>query len=642
MLVLAILLSMPLESPAAKALAAKDRAFLAAHEAYAAGDRAKLARQAAQVKGHDLQFYVRFWELRLGLAEADPADVSTFLAANEGTVVAEQLRREWLRLLGKNGQWELFGRQRPMLVRDDAEVACYTLQMRRREEPGSVTPAALRPYWIAAKPLPAGCAAVADEMGLSGELTERDWRERFRLLIHANLMTEARRVLPRLPAGQAPAPALLDEATRDPAAFLAKGFMDPATAAGRETIIAAVLRLAKSDPLLAARHWKALPKDTVPSPDRQSVWALLAVQGAMSHLPEALDWFRETGEMPLSDEQLAWRARIALRQENWAEVKQAIERMSQTTRQDSAWVFWLGRANLALGAGEGGRALLGRIAGEHTFYGRLAAEELGMPMQLPPQAMPTPKEREAVAALPGLKRALQLNRFGLHNEAVQEWMWAIRGMDDRTLLAAAELARRNDLWDMAINTAEKTVAVHDFTLRFLAPYSDVLFRQASLRQIEQPLILGLVRQESRFNADAISSAGARGLMQLMPATARWVAGKLGIKGFQVSRVTQPEVNATLGAYYLRHVLDGFDGSPVLATAAYNAGPLRARRWLDTRPLEGAIYIETIPFSETRQYVKRVMTNAVYYAALLAGEARSLKASLGTVAPVGSLKTLITE
>ncbi|MFH0934954.1 MAG: lytic transglycosylase domain-containing protein, partial [Pseudomonadota bacterium] len=202
---------------------------------------------------------------------------------------------------------------------------------------------------------------------------------------------------------------------------------------------------------------------------------------------------------------------------------------------------------------------------------------------------------------------------------------------------AAELARRNELWDCAINTADRTVTMHDFTMRYLAPYSDVLSEQARTWKLDEPWVFGLVRQESRFIADARSSAGAMGLMQLLPSTARWVAKKSGMKGFHLSRVNLPKVNAELGAFYLRHLFDGLDGNLVLAATAYNAGPGRARRWRDAKPLEGAIYIETIPFEETRQYVKKVMANTVYYDALFGGEQRSLKSRMGTIGSVMSLK-----
>ena len=171
----------------------------------------------------------------------------------------------------------------------------------------------------------------------------------------------------------------------------------------------------------------------------------------------------------------------------------------------------------ALGAEEDGKALFGRIAGGDHFYGQLAAEELGMPLKMPPQASPpTQDELERVSALTGLQRALMLYRLGLRTEATAEWVWTVRAMDDRELLAAAELAHRNGIWDRAINTADKTVAVHDFTLRYPTHYRDVLSKQAQIRNLDEPWVFGLVRQESRFLAEAKSPVGASGLMQLLP------------------------------------------------------------------------------------------------------------------------------
>ena len=629
-----ILLAFPLAAFAAGETP-RDRAFLAARDAYLAGNRAALARHAEKIKGHVLEPYATYWRLRLGLEDADPFEIMDFLAKNTGTLLAEQLRRDWLRLLGKHGEWELFRQVHPELVKGDPEVACYALQARWRDFDDTVF-AEVDPFWNAPKAMPTGCAPLVEAMLRSGDLTPRDIRIRFRLLVQANLMTEAKQTAERLPEYQQGLQAeRIDGAVRAPAAFLERSGANLNTPAGRELAIAALVRLAQSDLPGALGHWNGKLRESFPREDQQYVWAMFATLGSRRFLPEAGDWFAKAGDVPLSDEQLAWRARNALRQENWSEVKTAIERMSPAAYQDPAWTYWLGRSLRALGAREEGQVLLGSIAGEHHFYGQLAAEELGMPLQIPPKAAPpTRKELAEIGAVPGLKRALALYQIGLRTEATQEWVWTVRTMDDRRLLAAADLARRNKIWDRVINTADRTVTAHDFTLRYLAPYQDVLSKQARARQVEESLILGLVRQESRFIADAKSSAGAAGLMQLLPSTARWVARKIGMKGFQASRVNRPEVNATLGTFYLKHVLDGCGGSPVLAAAAYNAGPGRARRWCGTRPLEGAIYIETIPFAETRQYVKKVMSNTVYYAALSGQEQRSLKSRLGTIGVAG--------
>jgi soluble lytic murein transglycosylase len=633
----AILIALPLAAAAAGG-ASQDKALLAARDAFLAGDRVKLARYAEKIGSHPLDSYVAFWRLRLQLEETDPGEVREFLTRNEGSVLAEQLRRDWLLVLGKNGQWEMFREASSAPVKPDPDVACYALQERWRRQDAAVF-AEVKPFFMAPQALPSGCAPVVDAMLFSGELTPRDLRDRFRLLVQANLMAEARRIAERLPSNQAPSGVQIENAATTPAKFLERTDGDLNTAAGRELALVALTRLARSDPRRASGFWNGSLWERFSPEDRQYAWGMLATSGARHHLPEAVEWFKKAGETPLSDEQLAWRARIALRQENWPEVKRAIEKMSPAAQDDAAWIYWLGRSLIALGAQEGGRALWDRISGEHHYYGRLAAEEMGQLLQIPKKAAtPTREEIAEVAALAGMQRALALYRLGLRTEALTEWLWTVRNMSDRALLAAAELAKVNGLWDRAINTAARTVAEHDFTLRYLAPHGPVLSEQARSRKLDESLVFGLVRQESRFIADAKSSAGASGLMQLMPSTAQWMARKIGMKGFNASRLEQPEVNATLGAYYLRHVLDGFGGNQVLAAAAYNAGPGRARRWCDVKPLEGAIYVETIPFVETRQYVKRVMENAIYYAAVMSGEQRSLKSCLGMIEGAVAVKT----
>jgi soluble lytic murein transglycosylase len=309
---------------------------------------------------------------------------------------------------------------------------------------------------------------------------------------------------------------------------------------------------------------------------------------------------------------------------------EAIDRMSVAAHQDHAWSYWYARALAATGRPEGARAYLLRVAGKPTFYGMLAAEQLGEAFAVPePFHQPGAGEVVRARATPGLARALELYRLNLRRDATREWAFTVRNLDDAPLLAAAELAREAGIYDRAINTAIRTTSMHNYRLRYLTPFREVFAAHARAHDLEEAWLLGLTRQESRFIVNARSVAGAQGLMQLMPATARWVAGKTGIADFRPARVIEPEINIALGSRYLKLVLDDL-GHPVLASAAYNAGPGRARRWRDVKPLEGAIYAETIPFNETRDYVKSVMANTVYYAAMLGMPHQPLKARLGVI------------
>ncbi len=307
--------------------------------------------------------------------------------------------------------------------------------------------------------------------------------------------------------------------------------------------------------------------------------------------------------------------------------------MTAKESSEPSWRYWKARALRAEGRREEAIELLKPLAAEFNFYGQLALEDLGGKIRVPATGYkPGADAIRAVAGNVGLRRALALYRLNLRAEANREWYWAIRAFDDRQLLAAAELALRNEIYDRAIYTADRTVALHDFKLRYLAPYREVLTAHTSQLELDEAWVYGLIRQESRFIADAKSRAGASGLMQLMPGTARWVAKKLGLKDWRWAHVTEVDTNVGLGTYYLKHVLDTLDGHPVLASAAYNAGPGRARAWRPENEIEGAVYAETIPFNETREYVKRVMANASYYALNFARQAQPLKQRMGIVTP----------
>lgn len=620
-----------------------DQAFLYARDAFRAGDTVKLARSAEALQaagGHVLEPWVAYWQLRLRLEERSPEEVRWFLTRNTGSLLAEQLRRDWLKVLGKRRDWPRYNEEAPQVVGEDPELTCFGLLSRATAGDTSAL-AEVKPLWLATKELPEGCAPLVDNLLSTGQWSATQVWERFRVLVEANQLASARRLLILLPRGDGPEARLLDRTIGSPLPILERANPDLGTRTRRELYIAAVLRVTRDDPKLAYSYWDPSVRSRYPAEDQAYVLGVIATAAARRHIPEASAWFAEIDpiDLPagsrLSDEQLAWRVRIALRQDNWRDVQAAIARMSAAGRADPTWVYWQGRALKAQARTPEERTaaqeLFARIAGEHHFYGRLAAEEIGQSVRVETSVNITPEEVASTAANAGLQRALALYRLDMRTEATREWNWSLRGMGDRALLAAARLARDNEIWDRAINTADRTVAQHDFSVRYLAPYREVLGSAARARALEEPLVLGLVRQESRFITKAKSTVGASGLMQLMPATAQWVARKMGMTDYSWAKAHEPQTNAALGTFYLRQVLDELDGQPVLAAAAYNAGPGRARKWRDARPLEGAIYAESIPFNETRDYVKKVMANTLYYSAVLGGESRSLKTRLGTIA-----------
>lgn len=605
-----------------------DDAFLAARDAARAGDARKLEQLAPRFQGHLLEPYVQYWRLKARLDKLEAAEIRGWLAANTDTPLSDYLRRDWLKQLGKNGQWESFGMDLPALVNEDLETTCYALQARARTDSTALREA--RPLWFVAQNLPQSCDPLFEELLRSQQLSTEDVWARLRLALEAGQTGLAGRVAESLPRGQGPDGRLLALIAGNPAGHLADNRIDVKSRGGREAAMFAVHRLARTSPQQAAAHWTRLaPRFS--EEERSYVWGMLAYFGAMRHDPDALDWFARASGM--SDLQLGWKVRAALRAQRWSEVLAAIDAMTAKEAQDPAWRYWKARALKNLGREAEAVALLKPLSAEYSFYGQLAQEDLGGAVQSPPAAYkPTEQDVAAIAERPGIRRALALFRLDVRLEAVREWLWAIRGLNDRQLLAAAEVARRNAVYDRAINTAERTLFEHDFGLRYLAPYRDQLRAAARQLDLDEAWVNGLIRQESRFIAQAKSRVGASGLMQLMPATAKWVAGKIGLRDWQWSQVTEVETNISLGTYYLRHVLDTLDGSPVLASAAYNAGPGRARAWRAGERMEAAIYAESIPFNETRDYVKRVMANSSYYAHNFSQQAQSLRARIGVIEP----------
>lgn len=636
-------------APYVPAPGSADETFLAARDAWQSADRNGFMPLAAKLANHPLASWVEFWQvqLRLRTDERDAVDtaVAAFFARHPGTYLADRLRLEWLQALAARGDYGAFERELPALAsNDDPQLRCWAMLVRYTRNEGrrihDLARDARRLLSTTREAGGDGCLAVSDALIDAGHAPR--W-ERVRMLVEQNQLPAARRSASGSGTSggdSAQAVAAIDK----PAAFLAALDKRP-TEVQRDLAQIALARLARDEPAVAARHAQALNSHLSPE-QRGIVWGRIGHMAAFKLLPEATDWYRRGGELvgvgldvARSDEVLEWQVRAALRANDFTMVKNAIERMPTEMRRDHAWTYWHARALAAEGRGGEAQITLRSIAKQATFYGKLAAEELGEPLVLPPRAPASAGEAvEAFYGDDGFERAIRLHELGLHLESAREWNWRLRNggraFNDTQLLAAAEFARRRGVLARMISTSERTRGEFDFEQRFPAPHREVLTRHSKTVGLDETFVYGLIRQESRFIQDAKSSAGATGLMQLMPNTARYVARRTGLADFQQAQLTDPDTNVKLGTAYLRLVLDDLDGHAVLASAAYNAGPSRVRAWRSTltRPVEGAIFAETIPFNETRDYVKKVLSNAVIYASLFGETAPSLRAWLGVVAP----------
>ncbi len=612
-------------------LANQDEDFLAAREAFRKADEYQLERMAERLKNTIMEPYVTYYRLRMHWDDKDTSEIKQFLSRKEDTPVIDQFRNEWLKYLGKRQHWDDFAAEYPRHTSEDIELSCYTLQWRQLTDEISALREA-RTKWFSGTGQPESCATLYETAVDKKIINEQDIWTRVRLALETGNISLAKQLANKLPKRYEFQATYLDKASSNPDRYLTKTKWDKNSESQRLVALFALHRLAKQFPQLAFERWQKIASG-FPEAEQHYFYGWLAYEAARIQDARALEWYKVAGDALLNETQLAWRARAALRVQDWHEVWSSITAMSVQQQKESTWRYWKGRALKELGRTADAEIMFADLSHEYNFYGQLAAEELGTSPAagIVTVSFQTNKEElNEMQNLPGIQRTLALYRMGLRVEAAKEWAWVIRNFDDRKLLVAAELARRYEMYDRSINAAEHTTAIHDFNLRYPAPYRESMQPRLRENGLEEAWVYGLMRQESRFASQAKSDVGAAGLMQIMPATAKWVARKMGMRDYRTALIHETEVNLKLGTYYMKNILTTFDNNAVMASAAYNAGPSRARQWRGEKPLEGAIYIETIPFDETRDYVKKVMSNTVYYSKLFDQPSVSLKQRLGII------------
>ena len=671
---------------------AGDSIILDMSQAFKAKDKGRLAQLLPQARGHTLEPWAAYWELKARLNEASAQDVNDFLRRYAGSYQEDRLRNDWLLLLGQRRDWTAFAAEYPNYrMNDDREVRCYALLIEHIRNPtlDAKLSDEVRKNWYAQREADDGCTAAVSRLVGAQNLTVLDVWQKARLSMEANRPKAARDAV-QIVAPEAVG--LVTELSASPIQFLTSKRI-ALSKTRKEIITLALVRMAAAGDADGAAHqleskWGV----QLTAEERNWVWGVIGRQAAtrMGTVPagDALQHFSKVSkDSDLTDDMLGWKTRAALRagaQPAWPQVLSSINAMSEEARKEATWAYWKARALLAtsppgpaLSAARlvpaadvamlvatsaaavasspvaavqavslspqrlEAQSLLQSIASVRGFYEQLALEELGQKITLPARPAPlSAEEKDAARLNAGLNRGAYAIALGLRSEGVREWNYATNlhqrgGMSERELLAAAQLACDRQIWDRCINTSERTKNETDFDQRFPMPFRDAVTKRSQGIKLDPAYVYGLIRQESRFIMDARSGVGASGLMQVMPATARWTARKIGLDGFTPDQINDRDTNITIGTAYLKLALDDLGGSMAMAAAAYNAGPGRPRAWRGqpgSPTLDAAIWAENVPFSETRDYVKKVLSNTTNYAAILTGQPQSLKARLGMVGP----------
>ncbi|UTG73394.1 lytic transglycosylase domain-containing protein [Neisseria subflava] len=539
----------------------------------------------------------------------DDAWVQQFLSQASDSAMAENVRNEWLKTLGARGQWDLFRQEFSKLNAAGVaqEVQCYA-----DLSSGNYSKAA-ELVRVTSK-LPAGCTRLVESAAASGRLNTNDAWRRVRGLLSNSQTTDARNL----------------------AAALGSPFEGGAQGATEYSLLSVIGKDARKSASAAATLSDM--ESGLSREQRSFAWGVLGHYHAQSqNMPTALSYYgRVSDRKQLTDEQLEWYARAALRLQRWDELASVIQHMPEKLQKDPTWQYWLGRSFAAQGKSSQAKEMYEKAAASgRNFYAVMAGEELGRRINTRNNVSDADaKDVRRMSEDGAIKRALVLFKNSQSNgdskmrrQAQAEWRFATRDFNEDNLLTAAQVAFDNQFYDMAINSADRTDHKLNYKLRYLSPFKDLTVHYAAQAGVDPAWVYGLIRQESRFVMGAQSSVGAQGLMQVMPATAREIAGKIGMSS---SELYTMDGNIRMGTWYMADAKRRLQNNEVMATAGYNAGPGRARNWQASSPLEGAIYAETIPFTETRDYVKKVMTNATYYASLFNEPQTSLKQRMGTV------------
>ena len=587
--------------------------FLAAEKALQQGNLALFETLAEGLRDYPLYPYLEYARLSRDLQKRKPEEITRFLTRYADTPLAPRLRRRWLDHLARSQRWADY-----LAFYDPADTnvtrRCHYLNALLHQGKRTQALAQVGKLWHHGRSRPKACDPVFAAWRRAGGLTPEAVWARLELAMNQGQLKLARYLVKQLPKEARATARLWLKLHEQPELALDRlPKAHPMTPAMAEY---AARRKARLDPVGAIDFWQALQsRHSLPAARKQRVERTLALRLIREPAPQA--WAFLESLQPAPDDLQSHEARLrgALWRGRWERLSQWIEALPQPWRDSERWRYWLARALEQTGRGDQAKALYRALAQERSFYGFLAADRLGLAYNL--KQVPAPVERETLERLakePGVARARELVALERWPDARREWRLVTAALDREGILAAARLASQWGWHDQAIFTLARAAYWDDLELRFPLVHTELVRDHARQRTLDASWVFGVIRQESAFNPLVRSHAGALGLMQLMPATARYVARKLLGKKRSPRRheLTRPEVNIELGTAYLSDVLERLEDNPVLATAAYNAGPHRVSRWLPDDTLAADVWIELIPFRETRTYVQRVFTYAVIY------------------------------
>ena len=586
--------------------------FLEAKKALERGNYEVFSRNIQKLQEYPLYPYLIYWQLRADLKKQPAATIDAFLSNYKQLPITPLLRSAWLRRLADEQRWQEFlhfyrGGGTSMQCR------LHTAQLHSGQKKEAW--AGAKKLWLVGRSQPDECDGLFKAWSEAGQLTHDLRWQRIELAMEKGNSGLARHIAKGLDEQGQKHVTLWRRVYSDPTLIERSEQLKSDNAEHRKIISHGLQRLARKEPELAAKLWRKVQSRYAFS-DAQShaISKQIARNFAYDADPRALIWFAQLPDKVIDQQERTWAVRLALRHNNWKAARAWIDSMPVTERESIRWKYWRARINEQLGEQHEAEHLYFSVSSDRSYYGFLAADQIKGEYNLEHQPVEVePSKLQALKQTPEMVRAHELYMLLLTTDARREWESAVAKMGREERLVAGKLADEWKWYDTALLTLAKARYFSDLDIRFPLAHNETVTREAENRQIDPAWVYAVARQESAMSPDARSPAGAMGLMQLMPSTGKAVAKKLKYPIKSTDQLLEPDTNIRLGAYYLRQVLDRFNNNPVLATAAYNAGPHRVSKWFpEEKTVDADIWVESMPFHETRQYVRRVMAYTVFY------------------------------
>jgi len=603
----------PIQASDDQLLSAERKQFLAARKALLAGDNRRFRTLEASLRDYPLHPYLRYWSLERQLDRLTPDAMTSALDELDQTPLAKRLRGKWLNRLAREGRWrEYLVAYRPEF---GASATCRYHDALRRLGRAEEAWVGAQKLWLIGRSQPRACDPLFDAWRTAGQLTPELTWARIELAIRRGQVKLATYLGRFLDSADRDRLDLWLRMRRDPRRGLESRALRMAGPIERKILVYGVSRLAGYDAPAAAAAWTRLEgRHAFADDQRHAVERKIALEYAFDGDPQALV---RLVALPVAWQDArvrGWGVRTALRLGRWDEALAWIERMPPEELSEERWRYWRARALEATGHPAEAQAAYAELSRGRGYYEFLAADHLERPYRISHVPVPTmPAPAAAFEADPGIVRARELYYAGLLLDARREWRDTLADRPAEELRLAGRLAYHWGWYDRAILALGSARYFDDMEIRFPFAYRTELTSQARAQQLDPAWVFAMARQESAFNARARSSAGALGLMQIMPATGRRIASDLNTSLKDKWRLFDPKLNARFGTHYLRKLLNELGDHPVLAIAAYNAGPRRVRGWLpDAGSIDADIWIENVPFNETRGYLQRVLAYTAIY------------------------------